>query len=392
MRAAGTGRLRAALAGIAALWLASHPSLTAHAAPDEVTPDYIRGYVTALLERSYDLHPAALEVEGTTLTVRFAREPRLPLDKLERSLLSVEGVERVRLLAGETVLLEGERDAAALEPAASEGTPTEAEGASNGAGAADRDGWDVFPSRELFDPLLADPRWPHFSASHQWYLGDEELERVAAVSFGETFSLVRSPQRDWGEWELAFQAGVFSVFDLESSSFDLVNSDFFVGLASIHHVGDFTTMLRAYHQSSHLGDEYLLRSRVDRVNLSFEVLDLLVSFEPWRWLRLYGGGGLMVHREPALGRGITELGLELWSPVALAGGYLRPVAGLDVQHREESDWKTDLSLRTGVQIEHPVLADRRLQILAEYYDGRSPNGQFFERRIRELGIGIHLGF
>ena len=57
-----------------------------------------------------------------------------------------------------------------------------------------------------------------------------------------------------------------------------------------HHIGDFTWLVRVYHQSSHLGDEYLLRNRVDRVNLSFEVVDALVSYDPFEWLRLYGAG------------------------------------------------------------------------------------------------------
>ena len=151
-------------------------------------------------------------------------------------------------------------------------------------------------------------------------------------------------------------------------------------------------MLRVYHQSSHLGDEFLLSNQVDRVNLSYEVLDLLLSFEPWRWLRVYGGGGLYLDREPNLERGLLQTGVELTSPVAYIAGYLRPVAALDLQNREESNWKPDLSLRAGVQIEHPALENRRLQILGEYFDGRSPNGQFLEQSIRTVGVGVFLGF
>ena len=182
------------------------------------------------------------------------------------------------------------------------------------------------------------------------------------------------------------------VFDLDSTSFDLVNSDFLVGLSASHHFGDLTTMLRVFHQSSHLGDEFLLSNQVDRVNLSFEVADLLLSFEPWRWLRLYGGGGLLLHREPNLARGLLQSGVELTSTAAYVGGYLRPVAALDIQNREESNWRADLSLRAGVQIEHPALENRRLQILGELYDGRSPNGQFLERDIKTVGVGLFLGF
>src|SRR5687768_18344483 len=38
-------------------------------------------------------------------------------------------------------------------------------------------GW--FPGGALFDPLIADPRWPHFGASYQYYVeGDRKSTRL----------------------------------------------------------------------------------------------------------------------------------------------------------------------------------------------------------------------
>lgn len=361
---------------------------------------FVEGYATHLLESSLGLRDFDVHFAPPVLEAHFAEGAKLPLDKIAASLLQLSGVERIRLFSGNRLVLE-EVDADALP---SDGSPTGSdakpgsEGTETGREIAvdpritPKASWELFPGNEMFEPLIADPRWPRFSAAYQSYLADDELSGVGAASFGETFSLIRSPERPWGQWELAIQPGVFAVFDLEASSFDLVNSDYLAGLIASHHYADLTTQIRIYHQSSHLGDEYLLRNRVDRVNLSFEVLDVLVSFEPWRWLRLYGGGGVILHREPALERGLLQGGLEISSPRAFANGYLRPVAALDVQSREESDWAPDFSLRAGVQIEHPALEDRRVRLLGEFYDGRSPNGQFFERDIRTVGIGLALGF
>jgi hypothetical protein len=361
---------------------------------------FAEGYASALLREILGIQDFTIGLEDGSLDVALKQEPEQPVDRILRNLLGVRGVEQVRIRIGDRLLAESPVPGSRASETASAEDDGDGDGDGDGrqtegpthADAPARNGYEIFPAQELFATLIADPRWPRFSVSHQWYLGDDELDRVGATSFGETFALVRSPKADWGEWEIAFQAGVFSVFDLEADSFDLVNSDFLVGLSASHHLGDLTTMIRIYHQSSHLGDEFLLRNRVDRVNLSFEVLDLLISYEPWSWLRLYGGGGVIVHREPDLDRGITQIGLELTSPTAFASGYLRPLAAIDLQHREESDWKTDLSLRSGVQIEHPRLGSRRLQILGEFYSGRSPNGQFFDRSIETLGLGIHLGF
>ncbi|MDP3283731.1 MAG: DUF1207 domain-containing protein, partial [Desulfobacterales bacterium] len=47
----------------------------------------------------------------------------------------------------------------------------------------------ILPEETLFDPLMADPRWPHFSVAYQSYINDDELKTVGATSFGETFPL-----------------------------------------------------------------------------------------------------------------------------------------------------------------------------------------------------------
>ena len=56
----------------------------------------------------------------------------------------------------------------------------------------------LFPADEFFDPLVADLRWPRFSVSHQWRLGTDDFNRVAQVSFGESFAFFQSPEYDWG--------------------------------------------------------------------------------------------------------------------------------------------------------------------------------------------------
>ena len=45
---------------------------------------------------------------------------------------------------------------------------------------------------------------------------------------------------------------------------------------------------------------------------------------------------------------------------------------------------------SGFQLESPSFESTKLQLLGEYYDGRSPNGQFFERTIRYMGFGAHF--
>jgi hypothetical protein len=48
-------------------------------------------------------------------------------------------------------------------------------------------------------------------------------------------------------------------------------------------------------------------------------------------------------------------------------------------------------VRAGIQIDG-VLLTRNMQILIEWYQGHSPNGQFFRQRIEYLGLGVHFHF
>jgi hypothetical protein len=198
----------------------------------------------------------------------------------------------------------------------------------------------------------------------------------------------------WGQWEAGVQGGVFSTFDLDSASFDLINTDFFVAGFIGYRFGDFSALGRLFHQSSHLGDELLLRaSRPTRINLSYEGLDAKLSYDLPFGFRVYGGGGYLFDVDPPdLGRGLAQAGVEFRSPWTLWQGWLRPVAGVDLQWRAENNWNTDLSVRAGLQFENVSLLSRNLQLLAEYYKGHSFDGQFFTESVEYLGLGLHFNF
>ncbi len=94
---------------------------------------------------------------------------------------------------------------------------------------------------------------------------------------------------------------MFALFNLDAPSSDLINADYWIGLPISYRKGPWSYVLRFYHQSSHLGDEFILGNPgVDRVNLSYEDMELLVSYEWERW-RLYGGGGYLLGQRAGSG-------------------------------------------------------------------------------------------
>ena len=252
---------------------------------------------------------------------------------------------------------------------------------------------EILPRAVLFDPLVADPRWAHFSAAWHRYGGDQQLDNVGTVSMGEDFSLYQEPAAR-GRWGIGLQAGVFAIFDLDAASSDLINADYWVGIPVSWREGPWQARGRLFHQSSHLGDEFLLRVRPDRVNLSYEGVDFKVSrYLDGESLRLYGGAGYLVHRIPSdIDPWSLQVGAEFRAPWTMAGGFLRPVAAIDAQSSQESGWQVDLSTRIGVEVEAERDRDYRVLVTLEYFSGRNPNGQFFRDAVDYWGIGVHTFF
>jgi len=339
------------------------------AAATPASDEYIRGYATAILQRDFQVKAEALIVKSGVVYIQGLEASDVERDRMKTSLASIEGVRQV------VVAKEGE-----FTPSTGEADITT--------------GVNVFLPRDLlFKSLLADPRWPHFSASYQQYMHNDQLEGVGSATFGETFSIYRFGGPWVSQMEIGLQAGVFSIFNMDAESHDLVNADYFVAVPLSFKKDNFSAMARLFHQSSHLGDEYLLSGQSgERINLSYEGVDLLLSYNLPYGFRLYGGGGYLFDRDPRdLKPGIAQAGLEFRSPSAWWGGALRPVAAFDLQSHEENDWDANVSVRVGFQLENPDFISRKLQILLEYYDGSSPNGQFYARdNVEYIGLGFHF--
>jgi hypothetical protein len=345
------------------------------------TDDFIRGYGAAVLEREFQVKNYYLQVLDGTVRVTSGELKNVDTARLMTGLFAVEGVKRVELLDSEGVVI-----ASSTTPPQASTTPTTSK---------DKPAYELgfLPGGNLFEPLTADPRWPHFSIAYQNYLGDPELKNVGAVSFGESFALYRNHVPFGGLWEVGFQAGVFSIFDLDAPSSDLVNTDFVGGITASYRLKDFSTFFRIFHQSSHLGDEFILRNRINRINLSFEGVDLKLSYRLFDWLRLYAGGTYLFDVDPSdLKPWASQGGLELQTPWRLWADSARLIAAVDLQNQEENKWSTEISVRSGLQFERPQNLMRKIQLLIEYYKGHSPNGQFFDRKIEYVGPGLHLHF
>ncbi|MGQ0643370.1 MAG: DUF1207 domain-containing protein [Gemmatimonadaceae bacterium] len=256
------------------------------------------------------------------------------------------------------------------------------------------------PSGNVFCPLVADPKaMRSFLSYQQEKKSADSIESVGAVGISDIFGLARWGGNARSEGiQLSVEGAIFAQFDLGTTSYDLINADYLVGLPLTMRKGNVSARVNLYHQSSHLGDELLLRrNEIERENISFESLDMILSVD-LAALRLYGGGEYIFHRQPRdLQHYVAHGGAELRPAVALLRfgriGFLRFLAAIDVKSSEEQDWEPSVSGRVGFEIDRPFTGElpaRSWSILFESYRGPSPYGQFFRQKIQYIGIGAHV--
>ena len=256
-----------------------------------------------------------------------------------------------------------------------------------------------FPQDQIFCPTVADPKEPRSFVSllrGTFRSLDDPSGKgtsIVSVGLGDSFGLVRwgGPRPNEGV-QLDVVGSIFAQFDIGAASNDLINADYLIGLPLTFRRRGFSTRIRLYHQSSHLGDEYLLRGEdIERQNLSFESVEVLASQEIG-FLRLYAGGERIFRREPdTLPSKVFHGGVEARSGGA---GPARFVAGVDVKTTTLYDWSPAVSGRVGLELarrgpgDHPA---RLVTLMLEIYEGPSPYGQFFQDDISYVGVGLHFG-
>ena len=257
----------------------------------------------------------------------------------------------------------------------------------------------LFPHDQIFCPLIADPKEPHSFASFLRgtfrSIGNPTGEdtNIGAVGLADHFGLLRWGGPIAGDGvQLDVVGSIFAQFGLDTPSNDLINADYIIGLPLTFRRSGFSARARLYHQSSHLGDEFLLSEEdITRENLSFEALAFLLSQEIGP-LRVYGGAEHLFRREPdTLVARFFHFGAEFRTA---RSGSVQMIGGVDVKATNQDDLSPAISARVGLQAAHSRAGGhpaRLVALLFEMYNGPSPYGQFFQDDISYIGVGLHFG-
>ncbi len=259
----------------------------------------------------------------------------------------------------------------------------------------------AFPRTKLFAPLVADPKHPRFFASYLSVDSDEMGHfTLGSVGYGEDIQFYRGgPVGPFNHWQVGLSGGLFSQFNIDRSSDDLINTDFRVGFPFTFRANPYSMRIKIYHQSSHLGDEFLLRQleQVENIeelknvkdDLAYESVEVLLSYKKGSW-RVYFGGEHLVHTDPS---SLDKLRVQGGFEFERATRFMKSIhwiGALDVKSFEETDWEESYSGVVGIEFGLFTPRERNVRILLESFDGPSPWGQFFTEKIQYLGLGVHL--
>ncbi|MEM7806619.1 MAG: DUF1207 domain-containing protein [Planctomycetota bacterium] len=269
------------------------------------------------------------------------------------------------------------------------------------------------PSR-AFDPIQADPRWPRFEFGTAYVLESEgeffgeggPYDNLWLVAFGENIAFYAGPPPEsmsnlFDTIEIGAVAALFATFDLLEESVPLLNADYNGGIFFAGRKGPWSTFIRLFHESSHLGDELLLFGpEIDRDDQTFDSIEAFISRDfrnvaDMGTIRIYGGAGWLFRTfgTPDYGDFVFQYGAEFDGTrmrYNLPGGLgVRPTAAIDMQHLDGRGYNFDFSVSAGARFDGLRRGGQTdLEII--YYNGRNQNGQLFVDDIEYLGVSLRL--
>jgi hypothetical protein len=252
------------------------------------------------------------------------------------------------------------------------------------------------PGTFLYPRYLADPRRPTLGFTGV-EAGDSEITGAGTsrygVRIGQRFSVARIYHD--GAFQRGFQldaeVGFSGQFDRDNST-DNIGWDGLYGL-HLSWLGRQGLSLRfgLFHDSSHLGDEFIESTGRTRIGYTREEVLLGTSWAfADEWLA-YGeyGHAYGLRNEQLMEPGRLQFGLEFQREPRFWDGRLGWYAAGDLSSYEEDAWDPNLTLQAGLTFGGGS-PGALLRVGLEYYDGRSQIGELFQSREAHLAWGLWL--
>jgi hypothetical protein len=248
-----------------------------------------------------------------------------------------------------------------------------------------------FPNVRSFEAPLASPRVTGFAGRLiSESVGDDQFgaEREADVTIGEDFPVV-ALRRGSRPITLGFGVQASGRFSLDDSKSALISNDWQVGFNVFADLAPWEVDLQLYHESSHLGDEYMKRFNASRLDWTREVMALWVGYHLGRF-RLIGGVGNALVDELDLSPWLARAGLDFrGGAFTMLGVRAHPIAGVFTEGASETEWRVSTSIKAGIAFPGERVG-RELRLSLIGHDGLSTQRQFYRSSSRYVGLEIEF--
>ncbi len=249
------------------------------------------------------------------------------------------------------------------------------------------DAWrpQLLPTGLIYRSYLAGQKEPRFRGVWAY---EKNAGWIWDITLGGRVGLFRygtvGSQRPEG-FQIDIEGAGFPRLDLEENN-DLISADFRFGIPVTYGTEWYQVKLAYYHLSSHLGDEFLLKTPgFPRLNYSRDVFVVGQSFNVTEALRLYGEFGWAFEHEVSDSLEL-QFGAE-FSPPCSTGLHGQPFAAIGGHLREEVGFGGNVVVQAGWAWRSR--SDSGLfRMGMEYSYGKSEQFSFFDATESRVGLGM----
>ncbi len=250
------------------------------------------------------------------------------------------------------------------------------------------------PQGSFFPSLYLDPAAGQQSISVLTYEVEGETQQLmyVPISLSMHQQFLRSVPSHTRQWEVGMEFTIYSQFSIvdvgEAFMGGLQNADYRIS-GVFHYQFNTQSLIRIslFHQSSHLGDDYIIRNFIVTPTLrtqNYEQLDLTLykKFKGWN---LYGVTGYNVSPNTVRRRLLFQLGGDWIYPLPKKPGFALLV-GLDMKYYEHNKYIPNMRLGAGIELARQT--ETPVKILLSYFKGQLPYSTLEYQKVSLAGLSL----
>lgn len=257
-------------------------------------------------------------------------------------------------------------------------------------------GWTFGPNGQVYPEYAADPRRPQM-AFGVVFMTESDVEALYGNGMhrienriGERIPVLRYTPGNGRAWELSVEGGFFGQFDLDRSVENIGWDGWYGANLTWGFAPGWAGKFHYRHLSSHLGDEFIERTGLKRINYTREDLTLGLAWTFGSGATVYAEGGIDVHKGSERQENLFfQAGAQYRQAERKILNAFGWQVATDLQLFQEEDYQPDVTLQAALLIP----AERFGQfgrIALEFHTGRSLIGELSE--LEESYVALFLGW